>query len=346
MTYPKNHPLDFSTLALLEQHEYYCRFFMDLELWEPFVRWVCKQNALTCRQVRSGLAGTCPTFIVDDGWVVKFFGRLFEGEVAFRVEGEAARLVSQQEGIHAPALLAEGQLLSSGEDWHWPYLVFEFIPGVSLGEVFNRIFKEDRLRIAAELGEMIYHLHHLPVGDSPVFQPDWSAYQAFLNEQRQACVTRHREWGRMPAHLIQQIDPFLLSPDHWISDHDGKPHLIHADLTRDHLLGKLEQGEWHTGGLIDFGDAMTGDLYYELAALHLDLFHGDKKMLKRFLETYGSIPVDDRFVRKAMTAALLHQFDVIGPLFERLPHLRAVPKLEELAALLWDVHTPDQSPFE
>jgi hypothetical protein len=71
-----------------------------------------------------------------------------------------------------------------------------------------------------------------------------------------------------------------------------------------------------------------------LAALHLDLFHGDKKMLKRFLETYGSIPVDDRFVRKAMTATLLHQFDVIGPLFERLPHLRAVPQFGGISSLI------------
>jgi hygromycin-B 7''-O-kinase len=345
MTYQTNHPLDFRTLALLEQHENYCNFFMDLELWEPFVRWVCKENALSCRQIRTGLAGTCPTFIVDDAWVVKLFGRLFEGGAAFRVEREAARLISQVENIPAPAVLAEGQLLSPGKDWHWPYLVFEFIPGVSIGEVFHRISEKDRLRIAAELGAVIYNLHHLPLGDSQVFQPDWSAYLDFLNGQQQVCVTRHREWGRMPAHLVDLIDSYLFPLDDWI-DMDKTPHLIHADLTRDHLLGKLEEDQWHTGGLIDFGDAMIGDLYYELAALHLDLFHGDKKMLKRFLETYGSIPVDDRFVRKAMTATLLHQFDVMGPLFERLPHLRAVPQLQELAALLWDIHTADLACFE
>jgi hygromycin-B 7''-O-kinase len=41
--------------------------------------------------------------------------------------------------------------------------------------------------------------------------------------------------------------------------------------------------------LIDFGDAMVGDLHYELAALHLDLFDCDKRLLRQFLDHYGGM---------------------------------------------------------
>jgi hygromycin-B 7''-O-kinase len=322
-------------LAPLEQMDQYVRLFMDLNLWEPFARMVCARHGLPCERVRAGLAGTCPTFIIDRRWVVKFFGRLFEGGRAYAVELEAARLVSNVDGIPAPAVLAAGQLYPPDANWHWPYLVFEFIPGVSIGDVWGSIPTEERLNIAAEIGEIVRRMHQVPLGDSAVFQPDGPDYRAFMKAQRSGCAARLRKWGRMPVHLIDQVDTYLSSTDLWISQ-DDPVHFIHADLTRDHLLGKLEQGRWITAGLIDFGDARVGDLYYELAALQLDLFDCDKGMLRRFLETYGSRK-QDQFVQRAMTAALLHQFDVVGPLFERFPNLNGLARLEEFADWLWNV---------
>ena len=114
-------------------------------------------------------------------------------------------------------------------------------------------------------------------------------------------------------------------------------HFIHADLTGDHLLGRLENGHWKTRAVIDFGDAMLGNLYYELAALHLDLFQCDQHLLRAFLEAY-SLPPGPDFVRKAMVTSLLHQFDLYGPLFERIPQLNKIHTMEELAAWLWDAN--------
>jgi hygromycin-B 7''-O-kinase len=326
-------------LLPLEDHDSYCRLFMALELWEPFVRHVCAIHRLDCHAVRPGLAGTFPTFLVDDRWVVKFFGRHFNGGLSFRIEQELARLIQSEKGIPAAQVVGSGELFPADQGWRWPYLIFTQIPGASLGELYDLIAIEDRLKIATEMGGITRLLHQMSLQDSIVFKPDWSNYLSFLKRQRQVCVPKHAASGRIPHHLLDQIKAYLFPVEHWL-DRLASPHLIHADLTRDHLLGNLVHGVWVTGGLIDFGDAMVGDIYYELAALHLDLFTADKRMLASFCKAYRMDPADNSFVHKAMTAALLHQFDVISPLFERYPKLKHYSSLEELASYLWDVNLP------
>jgi hygromycin-B 7''-O-kinase len=158
-----------------------------------------------------------------------------------------------------------------------------------------------------------------------------------LQSQRRGCRQSFEEWGCLPEHLMAQLDDFLLPVDELL-DSRSTPHLIHADLTADHVLGRLECGRWHSLALIDFGDAMVGNLYYELVALHLDLFHGDKRLLAAYLDAYG---LDKQARRKlpmlAMNMALLHRFNVLGPVFERDPGLRQVPTLNDLADMLWNV---------
>jgi hygromycin-B 7''-O-kinase len=118
-------------------------------------------------------------------------------------------------------------------------------------------------------------------------------------------------------------------------------YLIHADLTRDHILGHFTGDRWELEALIDFGDAMPGDIFYELSALHLDAFDCDKRLLDAFLESYG-LDVNDQkdFATKCMSAALQHQFDIFSPLFERFPGLHQVGSLDEMAGFLWDIKTP------
>jgi hygromycin-B 7''-O-kinase len=185
---------------------------------------------------------------------------------------------------------------------------------------------------------MVRRLHNIPLDDSTVFAPDWGSYLGFMKSQREKCADQHREWGEMPAHLIDQIDAYLLPVEDLI-DFNEKPFLIHADITRDHLLGTMKDGKWQTAGLIDFGDAMVADLYYELVALHLDLFDCDRRLLQRFLVSYGHHDTGERFVQKAMCTALLHRWDAVESLFTRFPPLRQVQSLEELAIWLWDVNS-------
>lgn len=323
-------------LSALNDFDTYCRRFTDVDLWAPYVREVCRRHALPCERVHLGVPGTCPVFLVDQTWVVKFYGRLFDGAKGFAAEHEAGRLVGLDPLTRTAKLAAEGDLLAGDKldenEWRWPYLVFEFIQGTSLGEVRDQVSFDDQLRLARELGDTIRRIHGLPLEGSPVFPASHEPYQRMIEGQRAGVVKRQREWGILPARLVEGIDGFLPSVADLV-DLTCPPHLIHADLTRDHLLGRLENGRWTSLAIIDFGDAMTGDFLYELSALHLDLFGSDRRMLANFLDAYG-LPAEKRadLPRKALATALLHQFNV----FAAAPkEVLEAESLEELAERLY-----------
>ena len=331
-----------TSLESLETLETYRCLFSDADFWRLHVQAVCHRHFQVedCR-VRYVLPGTYPTFIAEERWVVKFFGQLFGGQSAYEKEKEANRLLQHTPGIPAPALIAQGYLLEPNGGWSWPYLIFEFIPGVSIDEVYEQLSHPARLDIAGGLGKIVRRLHSLPLKGSPVFVQDWQAYTEFLYRQSAGCLEKQRSWGSLPDHLIDQIEDYLLPPEALI-DWSRQPHLIHADLTRDHLLGRVVEGGWQTLGLIDFGDARVGDLLYELVALHLDLFDGDPRLLRAFLEAYRSDLVEaDEFPHRAMSSALLHEFDVFTGLGRRYPEWQEVQDLPALAVLIWKTGRTD-----
>lgn len=333
-----NHFQNLSTilqsLRVLESQEAYALHFMDLGLWEAAVRRVYTQhNSSSPLRISPGKAGTFPTFIVDDHWVVKFFGRLFDGEACFAVEREANRLLLSIKDFPAPRLLLEG-VLSDDPPWH--YLVFEYVPGVSFGEVYHQVSYPEKERVACEMARLARRLHAVPLTESPVLGSDWVKFIAFLQQRLDSCERDHRAWASLPAYLLDQIRGYLL-PIEELLDTSQPPCLIHADLTGDHLIGRLEKGIWHTHALIDFGDAMTGNLFYELPALYVDLFRCDSHLLRLFLQTYGAPDsFYDRFIQKAMNYILLHRFNLFAAISDRLPPLHNIHTLAELANWICD----------
>jgi len=292
---------------------------------------VCRRRGLAADgPLHTGVPGTCPTFMVGQQWVVKFFGRLFDGSRSFNVEREAGRLAALDPAIPAAQIHASGEL--GGPDWPWPYLIFSYIPGKSLGEQIEQVSFTARLQIAREMGALVRRLHALPLADSAVFPSTHTDYIQFLDNQRANCLQNQRAWGTLPARLLDQIEDFI-PPLARLVNTRRPPHLIHADLTLDHLLGQVVDGRWTTLALIDFGDAMTGDLLYELSALHLDMFGADPRLLEAFLDTY-SLPDEERasLPRRAMAAALLHQFNVLAGL---PAEMLTVDSLAELAQRIW-----------
>jgi hygromycin-B 7''-O-kinase len=334
-------------LAQLDTPDGYRRLFVDAAFWAPCVQTVCARHSCApCTHIRSGLPGTCPTFIVDDRWVVKFFGRLFDGPQSYLAESSVAGSLADKVAIPAPALLASGELSPDAHGWSWPYLVYAYVPGVSAGEAWEAMVQADRLALAGQMAVITRRLHALPlppartvrVGDSHAAWPE--AYVEFLARRRTGCAAARRAWGSLPDRLLGQIEEFL-PPMEALFPAGAAPHLIHADLTADHVLGRLEGGRWTTLALIDFGDAMAGSLLYELVALHLGLFHADKALLAAYLAAYDpSVPADPRFPACALAFTLLHRFDVLAEVLERYPAARSSPTLDDLARLLWDVDAP------
>ncbi len=314
-------------LAVLETLAGYRQSFMDVALWRPFVERLCQKFGWTCKLVRPGRVGSFPTFVVDDQQVFKFFGPLFDGETCWRVEQEAALLMTNMPAVPIARLLASGAD-EMGSDWK--YLVFEYMPGVRIGEIYTDVPFEDKLSMARWLGGWLPRMHRIQVRDG-------TALPALSAERAHGWFSArwHEDQTRWPTHLAGQVEAYLSANSVFFQGrHDS---FIHADLTQDHLLGRFQSGRWETWSVIDFGDAMLGNIHYELSALHLDLFDCDIRLLRAFLQAYG-LPPDRDFVRKAMVTSLLHQFDVYGHLFAWKPSLQKSSTLDELAERLWNIN--------
>ncbi len=328
---------------------YYSAHFMDLEVWQPAVHLICRQHSLPPCQVEAGVPGTFPTFIVhlETGKtvVVKFFGPLFDGVSASKVELWIGNFLAEHPlPIRSPAILAGGSL-----DNTWHYILYEGIPGRSIGQVRQQLTNDDWQQVAGQVGVFLRKFHdftaELP-GDLSFLQdgPAWSSYLAFLRSQADHCLTNHTRWDDLPSGLLEQIPAYLLPPEKLV-DLSSSLHLIHADLTADHLLGRLvpklgpvslPSGHiWESLAVIDWGDARVGNILYELVALHMDLFQQDTRLLKICLDAYGLPDFFARdFARKAMNLVLLHQFPMPAQFYAGNADVQT---LDELAGRLFGV---------
>ena len=336
-----DHPL---ALKDLTERAVYAAHFMDLTLWERYVEQVCQFHRFDCRQVKPGVAGTFPTFIVQQApdrsqettrsVVVKFFGPLFDGRTSFLVERDMGRWIEKQSlCLSSPVILAEGRL-----DDEWQYLIFEHVNGESIGQAREKISNSDWRRVTSQMGKYIQQLHtltsSLTMGLPITIIPNKATHLRFLQQQHEHCLTNHQEWKDIPVHLLDQLENYVLPVEDLIDDSEPA-HLIHADLTSDHLLGSLVGGRWQSRSIIDWGDAMTGNLLYELVALHLDLFHADKQLLRICLDAYGLADFYRKdFARKALSMVFLHQFPMPTWVYE--PYQRA-KSLQELAEGLFAI---------
>ena len=326
------HPLD-----QLDQRDRYVDLFTDAAFFRPYVEETCRRHGLEPRgPVRVGVPGSCPVFIVADRWLVKFYGRLFGGERSFPVECAVAELLREHPVMPAPRLLGEGALDPPGAAWRWPYLIYEFIPGTSYGEVIDQIEPEERLRAARQVGGWVHDLHALPIPPGGPFAADFGAHLRFLETQRPGCAERHQAWGTLPDRLLPQIEGYLLPTDALLLPGE-QAHIIHADLTADHLLGRLDGRRWTSLVIIDFGDAVTGGLFSELAALQPGLLNGERALLRAFLDAYGyNGPSGADFARRAMSCCLLHEFDVLNGLLDH-PVIFQSKSLVEMGEKIWRV---------
>jgi hygromycin-B 7''-O-kinase len=321
----------------------YGQRFADATYWRPYVEEVCARHQLTpCATVRCHNPGTCPVFIVDERWVVKFFGELFNGAAGYAAEYEANYLISAYaktgdhvaiNAIPVPMLLTSGYLMPDGAHWRWPYLVFEYVPhATSLGEMFDQISLQDRSATARQLGVITHRVHNLPLDSATVLRPTWDTYADMLARQRPSCSARHHAWHALPDHLIAQIDSFLESAGPLFNP-ATRPHLLHGDITGDHVLGHFTAEHWTMRCLIDFGDAIVGDPIYEIIPLQFDCFRCDTRLLAAYLDAYG--PGCQAPPRRALSLALLHPFNMFEGVARHHPEMLNSPTLDELAATIF-----------
>lgn len=284
----------------------------DLARWEPYVRLALARHGLAAVGLEAGFAGTYPTFLAGPV-VVKLFGYFPSWRSDHAAELAAQQLLRNYPELPAPCLLAYGSLYEDEPD-PWPYLVTGRVDGTAVRD--QRLSVRQWRTLAAHLGQVVQRVHAQPPPAAGALARDW------LRDHGSECAGRHRAWGSLPPHLVAQIDAWVVppSPDRC---------LVHADLTADHIFVERDR----LVGIIDWGDAVVTDPYYELGALHLGAFRCDRALLRAFLDGYGWAVGKD-FARRAMSAALMHRFDLFADLPDCL-RPDQFDTLDALASALW-----------
>jgi Ser/Thr protein kinase RdoA (MazF antagonist) len=173
------------------------------------------------------------------------------------------------------------------------------------------------------MGAFLHRLHEVP-GPTGT----WDAYLAVLERRKgQVPDDDFRRHGYLAPHLLDAIPSYLARfPDAVRFDVSGTPAFLHADLHHDHLF--VDPSTGHLRSVIDWGDVLEGDRWYDFGALVCGSFHGDRALIDAAYDAYCERP--DPEVQLARM--LLHGFD----LFDAVPDeiRKGSRSLDELAERL------------
>ncbi|HOU11984.1 MAG TPA: aminoglycoside phosphotransferase family protein [Anaerolineae bacterium] len=306
------------------------RMFTNVAQWTSAVREICRRHNLPAQHVEAGYPGTNAVFVVDDAYVVKIYAPFCPED--FDLECELYALLSRDAHIPVPSLIAQGVL---EDQIRWPYIIIDFKPGAPIREVRAHIPRRNLLWIAADMGEIVRHLHHVPVAQLTSLDHTQAGWREFV--RRRAVETADAgQWADiLPPSVVAEIPGFLASA---LDGDDNVPLvLMNGDLTEDHILLRQDNGKWRISGLIDFGDALVGQREYEWIALWFSGLNRDYECLTAFMDSYDPhIKLDDDFFTRAMAFTFLHEFavDIMALTMKALGH-PAITSLQELQALVW-----------
>lgn len=293
-----------------EDQPHYGGHLGDARYWASYVVDALSRHDLPIAEIETPLVGTFPTFLVGE-FVVKLFGETFDGQASYAVELGVHRLLADHADIPAAKVVGSGYLFETQP--LWAYLITTRCRGVAIREL--ELAGSDAVAVARRLGEVTASIHQLA-------PPPAVRDRDLLPRLRATAVERLTNFG-LPHRLVQQVPSFL---------EDALPAsaLVHADLTADHVF--IEGGR--LASVIDWGDAMFADPYYELVALYFDAFACRRSLLNDFLDAYGWSR-DDCFSRRALQAVLEFQFNPLDSV-RRLVDLDRVQTLDEVATRLFD----------
>jgi hypothetical protein len=274
----------------------YAASLADPAVWGPLALDVCRRHRLDPGDgaVRMGAPGTFPVAVVGGRWAVKVGGPWWSGTECLGRERDAYEALAARPALPVPRLVAAGDLGGG-----WRYLVLTAVAGRSLREV------PPTPAVARWLGATMAEVHAVPVpAGLEVLRPGWDGYLAWLADARAAAVGRHRGYGTLAPHLLEELAAWLPAPDDLV-DRSRPAALLHGDLRADHVL--VDDGG-RPVAVLDWSDATVGDPRYELGPL-LDVLGGDPALLAAYLDAAGDPPPDPR---SALATALLHGFDQLG----------------------------------
>jgi hygromycin-B 7''-O-kinase len=283
-------------LPEIADEDAYATIYRRMEIWLPAMRAICARHGLDAAALEPAPAGSHVVFWAGQHRMIKLFSRFWPDDAV--AERTSLTALTGHPEIPVPKVIAEGELEG------WPYLILEPLLGVPLNQVWEQVGARDREAICESLGGLMAGLHAMPTAGLDAIAVNW---RAWLAERRAGFAAAQAERGASPEWIAAALE-YL--DEMWPTVTQGRPVLLNADITDEHVLLARVGGHWRMTGLIDFGDAMLGDALYEFTAPTVFIV-GDGAALRRALmRGYGraGAELDDALSRRLAAMALLHQF--------------------------------------
>lgn len=248
------------------------RALLPVEGWRVAIAEIAARHGLSLAAALPFASGSDVVWSVG-GAVVKLTGPRWTWQLD--AEAHWLRQVAGRLPVATPEVLARDELAG------WPYVVMTHVPGRALADVWPDLEERERLRLAADLGELTRSLHDLAV------EGDADAFTTFWETCRNDVAARHAKPGVPPA-LLAAMPAFLDRHDLATTPRV----LLHTELLDQHVLVDDREGRPTLSALIDFADARIGPAEYEFAAPVEFIFRGGPGLLRAYLHAYG-VPDQD-----------------------------------------------------
>nr|GMD94024.1 F-box protein At1g78280 [Ipomoea batatas] len=206
---------------------------------------------------------------------------------------------------------------------------------------------------------------------------EWDLFIKTLNKKKEDVSNRLMKWGDpIPVALIEKVSEYL--PDNlakllFVSEDtvgvDKSCTWIHSDIMDDNIHMELscptscsaensnstngdhseQKSSWFATHILDFSNLSIGDPLLDLIPIYLDMFRGDSRLLKHFLESYklpllgrqnlNGVAADNskcaRLSYQAMCYCILHDDNVLGAIFSIWKELKKAKSWEEVEETVW-----------
>ncbi len=303
----------------------YRAIYHRADVWDPVLEEICRRHDVPADSVRRGPDGTHVVYMAGETLVIKLFVPLFPND--HPAERLVMGHVAGRLGVETPTIVEDGEVEG------WPYLVMTAVRGRPVGEVWGEFDREDRLRIARQVGETIAMVRAVPIDGLEELAIDWPE---FVGGQVETAPARHDD-PAVPARLVDEMPGYLAESP--LFEPGFRPVLLLADITEEHVCVDRENGQWTMTGCVDFGDSLLGHPDYESVSPGLDLARGDGELLRTMLVASGTsedgLTPDLR--HRLMAYTLVHQYVKLKDVLALVPAGSGAEGLEELAEILWPV---------
>jgi len=258
---------------------------------------IARSHGLPCAEPHVFVTGSNFVIGLDARLILKIFPPLLRRQFV----SERAALTQ----LRGRLTVAIPEIVVEGERDGWPYLVITRLPGALGKEAWPQLTEAQKERVLFDLGAVIAEVQRLPAGALAAMEPRWNM---LMRDQMAGCRARHARLG-LAQKFLDGLDDLLRDAAALIPM-EPKAVILTGEYIPENLLLDISDAGCRLGGVIDFGDVMTGWREYDLMGPSAFMAAGHPRRVRSLFDGYGCSRMDLNFEmkRRLMALMMLHRF--------------------------------------